>query len=154
VSGQPAWLWWSVAAIVVAVVLAVWFVWLRGRPFASGAVFRASRISRGNRLLPTQVLITPTSVVHYTPGWIGRQEATIHISHVAMVKIETGMLLSDVFIETSGGEAPIRCHGHSKGDAVRMKELIETYQNDYYRGGARQSARPVAAPAASSPSVR
>ena len=152
-SGELAWLWWTAAAVAVCVVLALAFVWLRGRPFASGSVFRASRFSRGNRLLPTQVLITPTAVVHYTPGWIGRQEATIHISHVAMVKIETGMLLSDVFIETSGGEAPIRCHGHSKGDAVRMKELIERYQNDYYRGGARQAAAPVP-PAATSRSVR
>jgi hypothetical protein len=153
VTGDLTWLWWTVAAVAVCLVLFLVLVWLRGRPFASGAVFRASRFSRGNRLLPTQVLITPTAVVHYTPGWIGRQEATIHISHVAMVKIQTGMLLSDVFIETSGGEAPIRCHGHSKGDAIRMKQLIEQYQNDYYRGGARETTPPVP-PAASSRSIR
>lgn len=152
-TGDLTWLWWTAAAVAVCFVLFLVLVWLRGRPFASGAVFRASRFSRGNRLLPTQVLITPTAVVHYTPDWIGRQEATIHISHVAMVKIQTGMLLSDVFIETSGGEAPIRCHGHRKGDAIRMKQLIEQYQNDYYRGSARETIPPVP-PAASSPSVR
>ncbi len=132
-SGDPAWLWWTLAALAAAALLFLWTVWLRGRPFAPGAVFRASRFSAGNRLLPTQVLITPTSVVHYTPAWIGKQEATIHISHVASVKIETGMLLSDVFIETSGGASPVRCHGHRKGDAVEMKRLIETYQTAYYR---------------------
>jgi hypothetical protein len=36
-------------------------------------------------------------------------------------------------IETSGGVSPIRCYGHKKGDAIRMKNLIETYQSDYYR---------------------
>ena len=104
-------------------------------------MFRASRLSSGNRLFPTQVLITPTSVVQYTPRWIGRREETIHMAHIASVKIDTGMLLSDVLIETSGGTDPIACHGHRKGDAVRMKALIERYQTDYYRGGRRQPCR-------------
>ena len=64
------------------------------------------------------MLITPTSVVQYTPRWIGRQEESIHMAHIASVKIDTGVLLSDVLIETSGGANPIRCHGHRKGDAV------------------------------------
>jgi len=98
-------------------------------------VFRASRLSQGSHLFPTQVLISPTSVIHYTPRWVGRQEESIHIAHVASVKIDTGMWLSNVLIETTGGASPIRCHGHHKGDAVRMKALIERYQNDYYRGG-------------------
>ena len=92
-------------AIVLAASSAVW-IWRKGRPFAPGDVFRASRLSSGNRLFPTQVLITPTSVVQYTPQWIGRQEESIHMAHVASVKIDTGLLFSDVLIETSGGSAP------------------------------------------------
>lgn len=128
---------WLSAAMAVGgalVGLAVWLVWMKGRPFATGDVFRASRLSSGNRLFPTQVLISPTSVVQFTPRWIGRQEESIHMAHVASVKIDTGLLLSDVFIETSGGASPIRCHGHRKQDAVRMKTLIEHHQTDYYRG--------------------
>jgi hypothetical protein len=53
------------------------------------------------------------------------------------------MILSDVFIETSGGTDPIACHGHRKGDASRMKDLIERYQTSYYRGGPQS---PVAGP--------
>jgi hypothetical protein len=120
-------------ALAVVVLLVVW-VAAKGRPFAEGDVFRASRLSAGNRLFPTQVLITPTSVVQFTPRWIGRREETIHMAHIASVKIDTGVMLSDVRIETSGGTDPIDCHGHRKGDAVRMKELIERYQTDYYRG--------------------
>ena len=127
------------AAVIVVLLAAV--VWRKGRPFAAGDVFRASRLSAGNHLFPTQVLITPTSVVQYTPRWIGRQEETIHMAHIASVKINTGMLLSDVLIETSGGTDPIACHGHHKRDTLRMKDIIERYQTDYYRGGG-----PVAAP--------
>lgn len=56
------------------------------------------------------------------------------MAHVASVKIDTRLLLSDVLIETSGGAEAIRCHGHRKRDAVAMKTLIERYQTDHYRG--------------------
>ena len=120
--------------LVLVVALVTWYVARKGRPFASGEVFRASRLSRGNRLFPTQVLIGPTSVVHFTPQWVGKLEHSIHIAHVASVRIDTNLVFSDVFIETTGGVSPIACHGHSKKDAVRMKMLIEQYQSGYYKG--------------------
>ncbi len=134
-TGESDWLWWVLAAAAAAVAIVGVWVWRKGRPFAAGDVFRASRLSSGNHLFPTQILITQTSVVQYTPRWIGRREETIHMAHIASVKIDTGMLLSDVLIETSGGTDPIDCHGHRKGDASRMKQLVERYQTDYYRGG-------------------
>src|SRR6202790_4713129 len=82
------------AAAVIAAVLIFW-VWVKGRPFASGDVFRASRLSAGNHLFPTQVLVTGTSVVQSTPHRVGRREETIHIVHIASVKIDTGLLLSN-----------------------------------------------------------
>lgn len=119
-----------IAAIGVAL---AFFLWWKGQPFAGGDVFRASRWSRGNRWFPTQVLITPTAVVHYTPELVGRKEHSIHIAHVASVSIDTNLLFSNVIIETSGGTAAVTCHGHRKADAVRMKQLIEQYQTQYYR---------------------
>jgi hypothetical protein len=144
VTGEQTWIAWLGAhppvawAIAIAVTLAaavILWVWRKGRPFAQGDVFRASRLSAGNHLFPTQVLISPASVVQFTPRWIGRQEETIHMAHVSSVKIDTGMLLSNVLIETSGGSHPIRCHGHHKRDANAMKQLIERYQTDYYQKG-------------------
>jgi hypothetical protein len=135
VTGEPAWIDWVVGACLLVLAVFGYIVWRKGRPFAEGDVFRASRLSKGNHLFPTQVLITPTSVVQYTPRWVGRQEETIHMAHVASVKIDTGFLLSNVLIETSGGVSPVECHGHWKNDAVRMKNLIERHQTDYYRGG-------------------
>jgi hypothetical protein len=62
---------WSVGVVAAAVVILGFWIWLKGRPFASGDVFRASRLSSGNRLFPTQVQITPTAIVHHTPHWFG-----------------------------------------------------------------------------------
>jgi hypothetical protein len=132
---------WTLAGVVIALALLTFVVWRKGRPFAPGSVFRASRLSSGNHLFPTQVLITPTTVVHYTPQWFGRLEHSIHMAHIASVRVVTNMMFSDVYVETSGGASPIRCHGHRKRDAVRMQQLIEQYQTDYYK------ARPSPAPA-------
>jgi len=132
-TGEYDWLWLVLAAAAAIIVFVVWWAWRKGRPFMTGDVFRASRISRGNRLFPTQVAITPTSVVQYKPRWIGKQEQTIHMAHVASVNIDTGAVLSNVLIETSGGSDPILCHGHRKRDAIGMKQLIERYQTEYYR---------------------
>jgi hypothetical protein len=76
--------------------------------------------------------VTPDSLTLYTPQWIGKLEQSIHIAHVASVRIDTNLLFSDLFIESSGGEHPVVCHGHTKGDAIRIKELIERYQTHYY----------------------
>jgi hypothetical protein len=123
----------TLAIIAGVALLVALIVWRKGRPFAAGHCFRASRLSAGNHLFPTQVLITPQSVVQYTPRWIGRHEESIHMAHVASVRIDTGMLLSNVLIETTGGSSPIHCRGHRKKDAVRMKQLIEEYQSGFYQ---------------------
>jgi hypothetical protein len=125
---------WLVAALVVVAIagLVLLVIWSKGRPFATGSVFRASRLSSGNHLFPTQVQITPTAIVQHTPQWFGRSEHSIHIAHVASVRVDTGLAFSDVYIETSGGASPVRCHGHRKRHAVEMKRLIEQFQSTYY----------------------
>ncbi len=129
------------------------YFWWKGQPFADGDVFRASRWSRGNRMFPTQVLITSTSVVHYTPEFVGRKEHSIHIAHVASVSIDTNLLFSNVLIETSGGATPVTCHGHRKSDAIRKKQLIEQYQTRYYRGSGDGDERAEAAGQGRQPEV-
>jgi len=146
------WIGGTIGVLLMLLALLVAWVWSKGRPFAPGDIFRASRFSSGNRLFPTQVLITPSSVVQFTPRWIGRQEESIHTAHISSVKIDTRMFLSDVLIETSGGASPIRCHGHRKADAVRMKTLIERYQDDYYRAGTPPAGTPL--PPGGTPSPR
>jgi hypothetical protein len=80
-TSEWSWVWLAIVAVVAIAGVVGGIVWLKGRPFAAGDVFRASRLSGGNHLFPTQVLITPTSVVQYTPRWIGREEESIHLAH-------------------------------------------------------------------------
>ncbi len=129
---QSMLLWMVGGGILVVAALFVYLILHRGRKVAGEHVFRASRWSRGNHLFPTQVAITPVSVVHYTPRWFGRREQSIHMAHVASVMIETNLFFSNVMIESSGGTDPVRCHGHRKRDAVEMKRLIENYQTAQY----------------------
>ena len=126
-------LWWIALAVTVVAALVAAFFWFKGRPLPGDHVFRASRLSRGNFLFPTQVCVTPSSVLHYTPELVGGREQSIHIHHISSVLIDRNLFFSDVMIETSGGASPVRCHGHRKRDAVTMKQLIERYQSEYYR---------------------
>lgn len=123
----------AVLVAVALIVLVIWWILRKGRPLPGEHVFRASRLSQGNRIFPTQVVITPSSVTHYTPQFIGKLEESIHMSHVASIKIDTNVMFSDVFIETTGGHNPVVCHGHSKGDAIEMKRLIEQHQSAFYK---------------------
>jgi hypothetical protein len=122
-----------IAVLVLLVALVAYVIWRKGRKLPGEHVFRASRLSSGNRLFPTQVAITPQSVAHYTPEWFGRKEHSIHMAHVASVRIDTNLMFSDVVIESSGGTSTVTCHGHAKADAARIKEIIEKYQSAYYK---------------------
>jgi len=138
----------SLALLGVAVVVILVAVHLsrKSRPLPGEHVFVASRWSSGNRLFPTQVAVTPTAVIHYTPHWIGRHEHSINIAHVASVRIDTKLLFADVFIETTGGQSAIQCRGHHKGDALEIKRLIEQFQTAYYRTAQPTTQRAVPPP--------
>ncbi len=90
--------------------------------------FKASRWTRGNFLFPTVIEVTDKSVVRHKRSWFSRDEMSISIGKVASVHIKTGMIWSDVLIESSGGSDPIASHGHTKGDARRIRELVEAAQ--------------------------
>src|SRR3954469_2121003 len=119
--------------LLVLVGAAIAFFWYKGRRIPGEHVFRASRLSRGNLWFPTQVAVTPASIVHFTPELFGAREQSIHLAHVASVLIDRNLFFADVMIESSGGDSPVRCHGHRKADAVEMKRLIEEFQSELYR---------------------
>ena len=131
-SPDLAWLYWFVGGLAFVAAIFVWLVVSKGRRMPGENVFKASRLSRGNRLLPAQVAITADSITLYQPQWIGKIENSIHIAHVSSIKIDTNLVFSDVLIETTGGHHPIICHGHTKGDAVKIKQLVEKLQSERY----------------------
>ena len=92
--------------------------------------FSASRWTRGNRIFPTRIEVSPDRVTRIQPKWIGSTEESIAIPNVASVQIATGLMFSDIRIDSTGGSNPIESHGHTKGDARRIRELIEQYQRE------------------------
>jgi hypothetical protein len=67
-------------------------------------------------------------VIRRKRSWFSKDEISISISRVASVHIKTGIIWSDILIESSGGSDPLASHGHTKADARRIRELVETAQ--------------------------
>src|SRR5437899_3177536 len=95
---------------------------------AEGETFKASRWTRGNLFFPTRIVVSPLHVSRVKPRLFSKTEESIAISQVASVQIQTGMIWSRISIDSTGGTDPITSHGHRKRDALRIRELIETYQ--------------------------
>jgi len=93
-----------------------------------GETFVASRWTKGNLLFPVRIVVNPLHVSRVKPRFFGSSEESIAIQQVASVKISTGIVWSEIRIESSGGTDPITSHGHRKADAQRIRDLIESYQ--------------------------
>jgi len=91
-------------------------------------VFCASRWTQGNLLFPTRIEVSDKSITRRKRSWFSQDEMSISITKVASVHIKTGLLWSNILIESSGGTDPMASHGHRKSDALRIKELIEESQ--------------------------
>jgi hypothetical protein len=91
-------------------------------------IFKASRWTRGNFFFPTVIEVTDKAVIRHKRSWFSKDEISISISKVASVHIKTGLIWSEVLIESSGGSDPLSSHGHRKADAQRIRELVEAAQ--------------------------
>ena len=90
--------------------------------------FHASRFTHGNRIFPTIIEVSDKAVTRRKRSWFSRDEISVSITKVASVHIKTGLLWSEIRIESSGGTDAMSSHGHTRGDALRIKELIEQHQ--------------------------
>jgi hypothetical protein len=73
-------------------------------------------------------VVNSLHVIKVKPRLFGSSEESIAIQQVASVQISTGILWSTIRIDSSGGTNPITSRGHRKGDAQRIRDLIESYQ--------------------------
>jgi hypothetical protein len=97
-------------------------------PTSAGETFTASRWTGGNVFFPTRIVVTPLHVSRVKRRLFGSTEESIAILQVASVEISTGIIWSEITVESTGGADPIASHGHRKRDAIRIRELIESYQ--------------------------
>ena len=91
--------------------------------------FAASRWTKGNLFFPTRIEINAQRVTRIKPRLFGSNEESIGVHQVASVHISTGIIWSNILIESTGGTDPITSHGHRKADAQRIRDLIESYQS-------------------------
>lgn len=94
----------------------------------STETFVASRFTRGNLFFPTRIVVAPERVARVKPRLFGSNEESIAMLQVASVHISTGIVWSEIRIDSAGGTDPITSHGHRKADAQRIRALIETHQ--------------------------
>ncbi|HVV00570.1 MAG TPA: hypothetical protein VHH88_04355 [Verrucomicrobiae bacterium] len=90
--------------------------------------FKASRWTSGNLIFPTYIEVSEKAVTRRKRSLFRMDEMSMSITKVASVHIKTGLIWSEILIESSGGSDPIQSHGHRKDDARRIKELIENAQ--------------------------
>jgi hypothetical protein len=95
---------------------------------AADETFTASRWTKGNFFFPTRIVVGPQRVSRVKSRLVGSNEESIAILQVASVQIATGALWSEIRIDSSGGSNPITSHGHRKADALRIRDLVESYQ--------------------------
>ena len=95
---------------------------------STSETFTASRWTKGNLFFPVRIIVTPQHVSRIKSRLFGSSEESIALGKVASVQISTGVIWSNIRIDSSGGTAPITSHGHRKADALRIRELIESYQ--------------------------
>jgi len=79
-------------------------------------------------LFPTVIEVTENAVILPKRSWLSCDEISISMSKIASVHIKTGMIWSDLRIESSGGSDPLASHGHTKADAHRVRDLVEIAQ--------------------------
>ena len=130
---------WILSTIVIVgaiVALLVNYVVWKGRAPKGEHVFRASRLTKGNRVFPVYFVVSQTSVTKTQPQWIGKNEESVHIAHISSIEVDTDVIWSTLRIETSGHN-PLTCAGLGKGDAVKLKKMIENLQLQHFKAGGR-----------------
>ena len=97
--------------------------------------FQSSRLTRGNVVFPTIMVVTDRHVRRIKPSLVGRVEESISLRQVSSVTVNQGALFADVTIHSSGGTDPLRSSGHTNADAKRLKDVIEELQTNILTAG-------------------
>lgn len=86
--------------------------------------FLASRLTNGNRVFPSKIIIDDLSVTLKDSGLFSGKEKTVPYSRISSVNIECPFVgFSKIIIETTG-EGRIEEHGFTSSEVKEMKALI------------------------------
>lgn len=97
--------------------------------------FQTSRLTRGNVVFPTVMVVTDRHVTRIKPSLVGRVEESISLRQISSVTVSQGAIFADVIVHSSGGTDPLRSHGLRNADAKRLKQVIEELQTNILTAG-------------------
>jgi len=86
--------------------------------------FIASRLTSGNKIFPSEIVIGQHGVTLKIPGLFSGNEKTIPYSRISSVDIVCPFIGYSTIIIGTTGEGSIQANGFSKSQVVRIKELI------------------------------
>jgi hypothetical protein len=87
-------------------------------------IYTASRLTDGNRIFPSEIIIDNLSITFKIPSLFSGKETTIPFSRISSVNIDCPFVgFSTIIIETTG-EGQILAKGFTKSEVIEMKELI------------------------------
>lgn len=86
--------------------------------------YTASRLTEGNRIFTSKIIIDNLGVTFKVPGLFSGNERTIPFTRISSVDIDSPFIgYSTIIIETTG-EGQIRAHGFTRGEVKEMKRKI------------------------------
>jgi hypothetical protein len=86
--------------------------------------FKASRLTSGNRMFPSTIIVDEIGVTIKIPSLFSGSQKTIPFSRISSVNIDSPFIgFSSIIIQTTG-EGAITAHGFTKKEVLRMKEII------------------------------
>lgn len=92
-------------------------------------IYRSSRWSSGNLFFPDQLTLAADGL-HFRKGALfGSHEEHIAYRAIASLRVENGIFLADLTIETSGGSQPIHINGLWKSAARKVQAAVQAAQS-------------------------
>jgi hypothetical protein len=88
----------------------------------------SSRWSKNNLFFRDSVVVASDGILFRRGSMFGSKEEHINYRAVASFRIQNGIFLSTISIETSGGSQPIFVNGLWKADAKEIQDAIRTFQ--------------------------
>jgi len=90
--------------------------------------FKSSRWSSGNLFLPDRLTVAEDGIHFHKGALFGSQEEHINYRAIASLRVNSGIFLADLDIETSGGSQPIHINGLWKSAARKIQTAVQTAQ--------------------------
>lgn len=88
----------------------------------------SSRWSSGNLFFRDRLTLAEDGITFRKGAMFSSNEEHINYRAVASIRVNNGIFLSNVTVETSGGTQPIFINGLWKSDAKELQDFIRLYQ--------------------------